>query len=178
MAIIYNSGVVNIINYNGSPVRHLIYNTVEVPFGPKPTELDLVLTANDLTQTIYYTQSAANAVTVDWGDTSAPSSSADLTANVSHTYASAWDYAVKIYCEDGETWTPGHSATVGLLGPNSETTIGTEFAITIESPCEIVASSAARLKNHVGLTRAVIHAGATVIPAQFFMGDTSLAEAD
>lgn len=105
MAITINGNNVNIVIFNGSPVAHLFFNGVEVPFGARPTELDYTLTAGTLTQTIAFTQSAANAVTVDWGDGTTPVTSANLSASLSHTYAAAGNYTVTISVEDGETCT-------------------------------------------------------------------------
>lgn len=107
MAITFNGDGVSGVEFNGAGVNRVTFNEVEVFAAARPTELVFRLTANDLTQTIYFVQSAANAVSVDWGDNSAPSGSADLTAEVSHTYAAAGEYTVRIYCEDGETWSPG-----------------------------------------------------------------------
>lgn len=177
MAITYNGDVVSVVEFNGSGVNRVTFNEVEVFAAARPTELVIRLTANDLTQTIYYTQSAANAVSVDWGDSSAPSGSADLTASVSHTYEAAGEYTVKIYCVDGETWSPGQSTTIGLLG-SVNSPITTEFEITFESPCQILISSAQRLRNHTGLTRAVIRAECTTIPVALFQGDSALEEVE
>lgn len=70
------------------------------------TELDFKLTSN-LTQPIYFTQSVANGVTINWGDGSAAETVADLSATVSHTYASAGDYVVCMTAANGATWSPG-----------------------------------------------------------------------
>lgn len=179
MAITFNGNGVSGVEFNGSGVNRVTFNEVEVFAAARPTELVFRLTANDLTQTIYFVQSAANAVSVDWGDNSAPSGSADLTAEVSHTYAAAGSYTVKIYCVDGETWTPGQSTSIGLLGTiNSSAPITTEFEITFESPCQILISSGQRLRNHTGLTRAVIRAECTTIPVALFQGDSALEEVE
>ena len=86
--------------------------------GSTDTELDFTLTST-LTQPLYLTQSAANAVTVDWGDGSQTESPSDLSASLSHTYAEAGDYTVRISCATGETWSPGlvsGSDKYGIIG--------------------------------------------------------------
>lgn len=84
----------------------------------RPSVLSFHLTS-ELTQPIYLTQSAANAVTVDWGDGSAQDNPSDLSASLSHTYATAGDYTVRITCAEGETWGPGltsGSDNYGIIG--------------------------------------------------------------
>ena len=117
MALNYNGSPVQHVNYNGSPVQHVRYNGVEVWPGSTDSELDFTLTSN-LTQPLYLTQSAANAVTVDWGDGSAKEGSSDLAASLSHTYAEAGDYTVRIACAEGETWSPGAAITSGSSTTN------------------------------------------------------------
>lgn len=79
---------------------------------------------SDLTQSIYLTQSEANAVTVDWGDESPTESPAELSAGLTHQYRSPGNYTVKIGCKDGKTWSPGGAVSIdgstktcGFCGP-------------------------------------------------------------
>ena len=83
------------------------------------SEFVFKLTAATLTVNLYLTQSSPNAVTVNWGDGSTTETSSDLSAEFTHTYASAETYGVKISCADGETWCPGgklNSVDYCLLG--------------------------------------------------------------
>ena len=73
MALNYNGSPVQHVNYLGSPIQRVRYNGVEVWPGSTDSQLDFTLTSN-LTQPLYLTQSAANAVTVDWGDGSSTES--------------------------------------------------------------------------------------------------------
>ena len=70
------------------------------------TALQLHVTS-ELTQNLYYTQSAPNGVTIDWGDGSTVETVSDLSATATHTYADAGDYIVFVTSSDGATWSPG-----------------------------------------------------------------------
>lgn len=79
---------------------------------------------SELTQSIYLTQSEANAVTVDWGDESPTESPAELSAGLTHQYSSPGNYTVKIGCKDGKMWSPGGAVSIdgttktcGFCGP-------------------------------------------------------------
>ena len=78
------------------------------PIPAETTTLRLHLTS-ELTQNLYYTQSAATGVTIDWGDGSAAETVSDLSATATHTYAEAGDYTVSMTAGDGVTWWPGTS---------------------------------------------------------------------
>ena len=102
---------------NNSPAQRIVVDGTEVWPGSTDSELDFTLTSN-LTQPLYLTQSAANAVTVDWGDGSSTESPSNLSASLSHTYAEAGDYTIRIACADGETWSPGAAITSGSKTTN------------------------------------------------------------
>lgn len=78
------------------------------PIPAETTTLRLHLTS-ELTQNLYFTQSAANGVTIDWGDGSTAETVSDLSATATHTYAAAGDYTVSMTAGDGVTWWPGTS---------------------------------------------------------------------
>lgn len=89
-----------------------------------PTTFHLQLTSN-LTQTLYFTQSEPNGVSVDWGDGSPAESSADLSAQLAHTWSEPGIYQVSMTAEDGVTWSPGGTFVVDsnnvdycFLGPD------------------------------------------------------------
>ena len=62
---------------------------------------------SDLSQDLYFTQSAANGVMIEWGDGSSAETVSDLNANASHTYSGPGDYYVIMTADDGVTWSPG-----------------------------------------------------------------------
>lgn len=112
---------------------YLRYNTVwnqaTEPWNvvPGETEATFVLTSN-LTQNIYFTQSQANGVSIDWGDGSATETVADLSAHVSHTYAEAGTYVVSMSAGSGVTWSPGASISnydYSFVGTYGSTKSGT-----------------------------------------------------
>ena len=72
------------------------------------TTLQLHLTS-ELTQNLYFTQSAASGVTIDRGDGSTAETVSDLSATATHTYAAAGDHTVSMTAGDGVTWWPGTS---------------------------------------------------------------------
>ena len=90
--------------------------------GEEPTyrtsEFDFTLTSN-LTQPLYITQSAPNALLVDWGDGFIEESPSDETVNFSHTYEEAGNYTVRITCAEGATWLLGNSLVNGFIGQYS-----------------------------------------------------------
>lgn len=73
---------------------------------------DFVLTST-VTQNIYYTQSDANGVSIDWGDGSAEETKADLAASAAHTYSLMGGYIVSMTAGQGVTWSPGNAVTSG-----------------------------------------------------------------
>lgn len=83
-----------------------------------PTEMIFHMTSN-LTQKLYFTQSQANGVLIDWGDGSQPETYSELSAVTEHTYATAGDYIVTMGVTPGVTWSPG--ATIQSLNSNNET---------------------------------------------------------
>ena len=90
---------------------------------PRTSEFDFTITST-LTQPLYLTQSTANAITVDWGDGSEPDNPSDLAASLSHEYAEAGNYTVKVTVAEGETWSPGATiaqVVYSLVGNNSTT---------------------------------------------------------
>lgn len=137
--------------------------------------LDFTLTSN-LTQNLYLTQSAASAVTVDWGDGSASETPAELSASLTHTYPAAGDYTVRITCEDGETWSPGctiGNTTYGLCGRGGKSdTYPTLTNVTFGSGMRLDAKSA--FDGCTNLASITISSDITTIAESAFRGCTSL----
>lgn len=108
MPLTYNSNSPATIDYNSNALAEVTYNGVTVwQAGSSASEFDFTLDSSHLTLDLYLTQSAANAVTIDWGDNSATATSADTAAHFTHTYSAAGNYTVSITCASGESWYPG-----------------------------------------------------------------------
>ena len=89
---------------------------------PEPTDgkthiwihIDPDTPANRLTFPLYFGQSVANGVTVDWGDGSATETFAGTSATVhNHTYATGGDYEITLEVTDGTLNLTGTSGTNG-----------------------------------------------------------------
>ena len=115
MPLTYNGNDSAAVTYNGNPVSEVTYNGVTVwqAAGSSASEFDFTLDSSHLTLDLYLTQSAANAVTVDWGDNSATESPSSTSASLTHTYSAAGNYTVSITCESGESWYPGMHINYG-----------------------------------------------------------------
>lgn len=144
-------------------------------FETDDTLLYLTLTSN-LTQPLYFTQSAANGVTIDWGDGSAAETVADLSASASHTYAAAGDYTVTMTAGDGVTWSPGaviSNTNYSLLGnaSNKNNTYPTLTAFKFGTGCNLRQYSFA---NCTSLSEIIIPDGTVEIPDNAFRQCTGL----
>ena len=89
---------------------------------PEPTDgkthiwihIDPDTPANRLTFPLYFGQSVANGVTVDWGDGSATETFAGTSAKIhSHTYATGGDYEITLEVTDGTLNLTGTSSSSG-----------------------------------------------------------------
>ena len=119
-------------------------------FETDDTLLHFTLTSN-LTQPLYFTQSAANGVTINWGDGSTPETVADLSASASHTYAEAGNYVVRMTAGEGVTWSPGAAisgTTYALLGKPD---IGK--STTYPTLTKVILGSSANLDRAFAFTR-------------------------
>ena len=140
------------------------------------TTLQLHVTS-ELTQNLYYTQSAANGVTIDWGDGSTAETVSDLSATATHTYAAAGDYTVTMTAGSGVTWAPGASiggtqyTLVGVV-PNKSQTYPALTAFVFGEGCELTNVSA--FYGCTGLTEIAIPDGTVTIPQNAFKGCTNL----
>lgn len=104
-------------------VEHLCVGQDEVwSSGSQRLPSEISLTLTDWFQFgVYGTQSAANAVTVDWGDGSQPETTGNLEVELEHTYAASGNYTVTILVSDGETFTIGDSSYQGISSITSVT---------------------------------------------------------
>lgn len=70
---------------------------------------------------LYFSQTVANGVTIDWGDGSEPQTlSGTGDVNTTHTYADVGEYAISLNPADGCTLGLGHKKTdVCVMGPSS-----------------------------------------------------------
>lgn len=156
------------------------------------TELIFHMTSN-LTQKLYYTQSQANGVLIDWGDGSQPETYAELSVVAEHTYATAGDYIVTMSVTPGVTWSPG--ATIQSLNSNNETVTtvygllgnfgisqGVKGEIVSSFPTLIACSFGAgvmlshpkALAGASSLTEIILPPGITSLPDYAFAGCTNL----
>lgn len=135
------------------------------------TEMIFHITSN-LTQKIYFTQSQANGVLINWGDGSQPETYSELSVAASHTYDVAGDYIVTVFAPSGVTWSPG--ATIQSLNSNNETVTTVygllgNFGISQGKTGEIVSSFPTLVAFSFGV-------GATLTHPKALAGASSLKE--
>lgn len=82
------------------------------------TRLYITIPNNDrLDVTLYFNQSTANGVTVDWGDSSATeTSSSSGNTNIAHIYSEAGDYVISLDVTSGTASLGNNSSTYSVLG--------------------------------------------------------------
>lgn len=156
--------------------RRLVWEKGEQPQPVTDATLLYFTLTSNLTQPLYFTQSAANGVTIDWGDGSTPETVADLSAQASHTYAEAGDYVVQMTAGEGVTWSPGtttNSKNYSLLGEVStkSNNYPTMTAFLFGSECTMRQYSFAGCTS---LSEIIIPDGTIEIPDNAFRDCTSL----
>ena len=108
MGISYNSDAVAAVTFNGLQAKKVLYNGNTVMEEQNESRLYITLNSGDsLIVSLYFDKSAADAVTIDWGDGSDPETPSGYGSPVSHTYAASGDYVITITTKAGETWSPG-----------------------------------------------------------------------
>lgn len=162
MPILFNGSSVGSVVFNDVSLSRVLYDGVEVFSAAKPSEFDFTLTAADLTQTIYLTQSAANAVTVDWGDGSATVNPSELSPVLTHSFPAAGSYTVKVSCAVGESWFPGgDDAITTFTGTwNASPRPNGLTSVRLESPCSAQLNRPRRFFSCPDLTSLVIRSNA------------------
>ena len=138
-----------------------------------PASISITLTSV-LTVSLYYVQSVADGVLVDWGDGSSPESTSTLTANITHTYGNAGDYTITLTAVDGAKWQAG-SGNISLF--NIDTSKGnkagtTAFVTSIDfgESC----ASVDNLQNCTAITSLTFQPVPISFSANAFNGDTAL----
>lgn len=91
MPLTRNGLTLDSVTFGGNALSAVQYNGTEV-WSADPvrmiSEFDITLTSSQLTVDIYFTQSEANVVTVDWGDGSPTETTSDTSVlGLVHTYA-------------------------------------------------------------------------------------------
>ena len=138
-----------------------------------PTELKFHLTSAT-TQNLYLTQSASNAVSIDWGDGTITNPTT-TSVNASHSYSKAGDYIVKIECAEGSTWSPGatiSSTEYALLGANSGKSLSYPTLTEVKFGYGAKLSRAKGMAYCTGLTKVTIPQSASSVASDAFTGCT------
>ena len=164
------------ISLNVDPTKDMMMSLADGgDDSARTSELNFTITST-LTQPLYLTQSAANAVTVDWGDGSTPDNPSDLAASLSHEYAEAGNYTVKITVAEGETWTAGLTSGSDHYGIIGKYTTKSDTYPTLTS---ITFKDGAVLGDYAftqctGLTSFTIPEGTTSVPQYAFYKCTGI----
>lgn len=173
MPLNYNGNTPAVVTYNGNPVVEVTYNGVTVwQAAPASTasEFDIFTETANQEVVLTYTQSAANAITVDWGDGSQTETPSVLVDYLIHEYATAGNYTISIDVASGETWSPGGSisgTTYGMFEtPGYLTKVLGRSGMTL--------STTNAFRNEGALTSVVIPSGTATIPRITFDGCYSL----
>lgn len=160
-----------------TPVARVYAGDTVVWERGRATTLTLVLTS-ELTQSLYFTQSAANGVTIDWGDGSEAETVADLAASAAHTYGEAGTYTVTLSAGSGVTWCPGcelSQKTYGLMGLYNKESVHPQLTgFTFRQGCGLEAEGA--FQGCTGLTAISLPGWITQIPKYTFEGCTGITE--
>jgi len=90
----------------GTPSMNTTYYT-PVVFADNCTEVVINVPANRLEQNVNFAQTQSRGVFVDWGDGSSLDSDENLEARISHTYAAAGTYRVRLQAVNGTKYAVG-----------------------------------------------------------------------
>ncbi len=107
MSVTFHGLPVDNITFRGELLERFRYKGVRVWTRPRSGSLLYLTLTSELAVKLYFTQSAADGISIDWGDGSEPETVADTSANPSHTYEEAGDYIISLSAVDDATWTPG-----------------------------------------------------------------------
>ena len=131
-----------------------------------------------MTVPLYFTQTVANGVAIDWGDGSATQTlSGTGNKNTTHTYADVGEYTISLNPSSGCTLGLGHSSSsycvMGSTGNNGKVYINMLQAVEIGKNVTSIGASA--FQNCYSLASVVIPSGATSIGSYAFSDCQSLA---
>lgn len=101
-------------------------------------------------RTIYWYQTAANGVTLDWGDGSATETAAGTgNKNATHTYASAGDYVIKFYVSSGTLSLGNGSDNYAIFGSSTarDTSYARQSLYKVEFGSGITSFATSTFKN-------------------------------
>ena len=173
MPLNYNGNTPAAVTYNVNPVSEVTYNGVTVwqaAPASAASEFDIFTESANQEVVLTYTQSAANAITVDWGDGSPTESPSVLVDYLIHEYATSGNYTILIDVASGETWSPG--------GNISGTTYGmfetTGYLTRVLGRSGMTLSATNAFRNETALLSVVIPSGTATIPRITFDGCYSL----
>lgn len=133
--------------------------------------------SSSLAQNLYYTQSDASGVGVDWGDGTEAERKDALSVSTSHTYTYMGGYIVSITADSGVTWGPGatiSSTNYGMLGYNAKSdSFPTLTRFDFGEGCELRQYA---FDACTSLMSIVIPNGTTAIPQYAFRDATHLSD--
>lgn len=96
--------------------RHLCFGAIYITDDGK-TRLYIRVNIGRQTIPLYFNQTVANGVTIDWGDGSSTETiSGTGNKNTEHTYASAGDYVITLDVADGCTMFLGRNSSIYVFG--------------------------------------------------------------
>ena len=107
MPLTYNGNAPSAVTYNVNPVSEVTYNGVTVWQNAPSADVSYLTYAATYSRQLdlYLLQSAANALSIDWGDGSPAETSSDPSEfYVGHQYITTNTYNITLTCQPGESF--------------------------------------------------------------------------
>ena len=98
---------VEYVTFMGELLERFRFKGTRVWTRPRSGSLLYLTMTSNLEVKLYFTQSAADGIEIDWGDGSEAETVTETSANITHTYEEAGDYIISLSSIDGATWAPG-----------------------------------------------------------------------
>lgn len=174
MSVTYSGIAVENITFIGIQLERLRYKGRRVWTRPRSGSLLYVTLTSDLTLKLYFTQSVADGLSIDWGDGSEPETVNNTTANATHTYEAAGEYIVSLSSVDGATWAPGNTL-YNLLGKSGGGKGSTSPELTdVVLDTSVNALNSYAFEGCTSLTSVTLPETVTQMNSNAFYGCTSL----